>query len=312
MKYRFYLCLAVLLFPVIGWANSSALIIQGIAGSDDLEKKFTKWSTSTRDMFVQELGFAQDRVVLLSGDGARKESITKAFEQLKQKTKPEDTLLLILIGHGSFDADYKLNIPGPDLTGMEYSKLIDSLNPARAVIVSSTSSSGGMFETMAGKNRIIVAASRSGEKEDTIFYEHFLTGLKGLAADEDKDQKISIWEAFKYATAGVERFYKEKTRLLTEHAGLVAGSAPQVNGSASDQDAPALARLTTINSDRAVTASDPKLQALLNEKRAIEQEIEKLRLDKNLLPEAEYDKRLEDLVLQLARKNQAIQEQQKK
>jgi hypothetical protein len=37
-----------------------------------------------------------------------------------------------------------------------------------------------------------------------------------------------------------------------------------------------------------------------------------LRLDKNLLPEAEYDKRLESLIVELARKNQEIQEQQKK
>ena len=51
---------------------------------------------------------------------------------------------------------------------------------------------------------------------------------------------------------------------------------------------------------------------LLNERKAIEQKIESLRLDKNLLPEAEYEKRLEDFVLQLARKNQEIQEQQKK
>ena len=84
---------------------------------------------------------------------------------------------------------------GADLTGKEYSALIDSLNPGRTIIVSSTSSSGGMFETLAGKNRVLVAASRSGEKEDTVFYEHFLAGLKGVAADEDKDKKVSVWEA---------------------------------------------------------------------------------------------------------------------
>ena len=220
--------------------------------------------------------------------------------------------MLVLIGHGSFDADYKLNIMGADLTGKEYSALIDSLNPGRTIIISSTASSGGMFETLSGKNRVLIAASRSGEKEDTVFYEHFLAGLKGVAADADKDKKVSVWEAFKYATAGVERFYKEQTRLLTEHAGLSAAGAPQVAASVADQDAPVLARVTSLNADRAVTVADPKLQALLNERKAIDQKIETLRLDKNLLPEAEYEKRLEELVLELARKNQEIQEQQKK
>ena len=152
----------------------------------------------------------------------------QAFAQLKQQIKPQDNFVLILIGHGSFDTDYKLNIMGADLTGKEYSALIDSLDAGRTIIVSSTASSGGMFETLAGKNRVLIAASRSGEKEDTVFYEHFLAGLKGVAADEDKDKKVSVWEAFKYATAGVERFYKEQTRLLTEHAGLSAAGAPQV------------------------------------------------------------------------------------
>ena len=312
MKHRFYLYLIALLFPAFAWADSSALIIQGIAGSEELEKKFTKWGTDTRDILVKEMGFSADRVLLLGGDSTRKDSITKAFQQLKQQIKPDDNFLVVFLGHGSFDTDYKLNIMGADLTGTEYSQLIDSLNAGRVIIISSTPSSGGMFETMAGKNRVIVAASRSGEREDTIFYEHFLLGLKGAAADEDKDNKVSVWEAFKYATSGVERFYKEKTRLMTEHAGLSAAGAPQVAASAADQDAPVLARVTSLNAERAVTVADPRLQALLNEKKAIEQRIEDLRLDRNLLPEAEYEKRLEELILQLARKNQEIQEQQKK
>jgi hypothetical protein len=316
MKLRFYLCLVILLFPlfsVAAFADTSALIIQGVAGSDDHEKKFTKWATGTRDALVEDLGFAKDHVILLAGDGTRKAAIEEAFGQLKKQIKPQqDNFLLILIGHGSFDTDYKLNIMGADLAGKEYSALIDSLSPNRTIIVSSTASSGGLFETMAGKNRLIIAASRSGEKEDTIFYEHFLAGLKGVAADEDKDKKVSVWEAFKYATAGVERVYKEKTLLLTEHAGLSAAGGPQVASSVAEQEAPVLARVTSLSAERVVTVADPKLQALLNERKAIEQRIETLRLDKNLLPEAEYDKRLEDLILQLARKNQEIQEQQKK
>ena len=312
MKRHFYYCLVILLFPALAWADMSALIIQGVGGSEQIEKKLEKWGTSTRDVLVQDLGFAKDRVILLAGDSTRKASVEQAFAQLKQQIKKEDNFLLIFIGHGSFDTDYKLNIMGPDITGKEYGALIDSLGANRSVVVSSTASSGGMFDTMSGKNRVLVAATRSGEKEDTVFYEHFLTGLKGLAADEDKDKKVSVWEAFKYATAGVERFYKEQTRIMTEHAGLSAGGAAQVAATAAEQDAPVLARVTSLSADRAVTVSDPKLQVLLNERKSIEQEIEKHRLDKNLLSEAEYEKRLEELIVRLARKNQEIQEQQKK
>jgi len=301
-----------LLFPAIALADSSAIIIQGIGGSDEYDMKFSKWATGTQNALVQDLGFAKDHVVLLAGDGAKKESIQKAFDQMKQQVKPQDTFLLFLIGSGSYDTDYKLSIPGPDLTGTEYGKLIDSLNPARSVVVSGSDSSGALFDKISAKNRVIVASSRATEKEPAVFYEYFLQGLKGLAADEDKDKKVSIWEAFKYATAAVDRFFKEQTRIQTEHAGLGANGAAQVAANVSDQEAPVLARVTSFNADRPVIVSDPKLQTLLTEKKAIEQKVEDLRLQKNLLPEAEYDKRLEDLILELSRKNQQIQEQEKK
>ena len=62
----------------------------------------------------------------------------------------------------------------------------------------------------------------------------------------------------------------------------------------------------------AVVVADPRLQALLTERRAIEQRIENLRLQKGQLPEAEYDKQLETLVVELAAKNRQIQQQEKK
>ena len=59
---------------------------------------------------------------------------------MKQQVKPQDTFLLFLIGSGSYDSDYKLSIMGQDLTGTEYGKLIDSLNPGRSVVVSGSDS----------------------------------------------------------------------------------------------------------------------------------------------------------------------------
>jgi hypothetical protein len=99
---------------------------------------------------------------------------------------------------------------------------------------------------------------------------------------------------------------------MTEHAGLSANGAPQVAASVGDQEAPVLARVTTFNADRPVVVADAKLQALLNEKKSIEQRIEALRLDKNLLPQVEYEKQFESLMLDLARKNAQIREQEKK
>src|SRR5204862_2765666 len=145
--------------------------------------------------------------------------IQKAFLTLKQQLKPLDTFFLFFIGHGSGDdGNYKFNIFGPDYTADDYNKLLATLNVGRIVIVAGTPASGASLEKFAGKNRVVVTATRSGQEgNDIVFYDYFLEALQGTAADEDKDNKVSVWEAFKYAVGGTERFYKEEGRLVTEH-----------------------------------------------------------------------------------------------
>jgi hypothetical protein len=108
----------------------------------------------------------------------------------------------------------------------------------------------------------------------------------------------------------VERFYKEEGRLATEHPQISDNGAEKTG--ANVKDPPLLARSTSFQVDRPIIASDPKLQALLNEKKDIEQKIESLRVNKGAIPEAEYEKQLEELFVQLALKNQQISQQEKK
>jgi len=292
-------------------ADSSALILSGVPGDDEHAAKFNKWSDTTRKLLVDKFGFAPDHVILLSDKNTAKAEILKAFEKLKTQLKPSDTFFLFMIGHGSYDTDYKFNIFGPDFTGAEYNQLLNGLKVGRIVIVNGSSASGGALETMGGKNRIIITATKSGhEANEPTFYEYFLQALQNPAADEDKDGKISIWEAFKFATDADDRFYKEEGRLATEHPELSDNGAPMVDSKA--KEPPALARVITFQVDRPVTVSDPKLQAMLNERHDIEQKIEALKIDKAITPQDAYDKQMEDLLIQLATKNQEIKAQEGK
>jgi hypothetical protein len=54
------------------------------------------------------------------------------------------------------------------------------------------------------------------------------------------------------------------------------------------------------------------MQALLNQRKEIQNKIEALQLNKNSVPAAEYDKQMEDLLVQLALKNQEIKQQETK
>ena len=303
----FILFLAVPIF-----ADSSALIVRGVAGSPEHETKFDKWTEGTQKALVEKFGFSSDRVIVLSDKKSAQAEIQKAFATLKQQLKPADTFFLFFIGHGSGDDGvYKFNISGPDYTADDYNKLLSTLPVGRIVIVLGTPASGAAIEKFAGKNRVIITATRSGQEgNDIVFYDYFLEALESPAADEDKDQKISVWEAFKYAVAGTERFYKEEGRLATEH--------PQISDNGTEKtgvitkEVPLVARATSFQVDRPIVSSDPKLQVLLNQRREIEQKIEDLRINKNVIPETEYDKQMESLLVQLALKNQEIRQQEAK
>jgi len=303
--------LAILLFPILARAESSALIISGAPGDDEHLKKFAKWTEMTRFLLVGEMGFLPDRVTVLANEKATQTDIKDAFAKLKDQVKPGDSFFLFLIGHGSYDGkEYKFNNVGPDLTGTEFGKLLSTVPASRIVVVNSTLASGGATEAMAGKNRMIVSATKSGfEANDTVFYGYFLEGMQNAAADENKDRKVSVWEAFKFAVDRTDRFYKDAGRIATEHPQISDNGGPMVGV---DPLAPVMSSLTAFNVDRPVTVADSKLQALLDEQKQIQQKIEALQINKaNMLAE-DFNKQIEDLILQLALKTQQIEEQKKK
>ena len=297
------------LLPTLVLADSTALILRGVAGSEEHAEKFEKWTSGTSKALVDKFGFSADRVIVLSEKQTAQAEIQKTFATLKQQLKPLDTLFLFFIGHGSADnSQYKFNISGPDFTADDYNKLLGTLTVGRIVIIAATPSSGASLEKFGGKNRVIVTATRSGQEgNDIVFYDYFLEALQNASADEDKDQKVSVWEAFKYAVAGTERFYKQEGRLATEHPAISDNGNPTKDF---QKEPPMLARATSFVVDRPIVSSDPKLQALLNQRKEIEQKLEAHRINKESMPAEQYDKQLEDLLVQLALKNQEIRQQE--
>src|SRR5207249_9030244 len=103
-------------------------------------------------------------------------------------------------------------------------------------------------------------------------------------------------------------FDKYQSRLTTEHPQLSDDGTDTVDLKA--KEPPIIARVTTFNVDRPVTVSDPKLQALLNENKDLEQKIEALRIAKPTMSQDDFDKQMEDLAIKLATKNQEIRAQE--
>src|SRR6185295_4052804 len=208
-----------------------ALIVAGAGGEESFTKKFTSQAMQLYDAVTTRLGFDEKQVFLLtesvSGgpeEGTRAnyakataEEVKKAFASIKSAATADSLVLVILVGHGSFDNQQgKFNLVGPDLAAKDYAALVGPLPAKRVVFVNCSSSSGEFVKPLSSDGHIVITATRSGSEQNaTIFAEHFVGALTNAAADADKNGRVSVLEAFNYATKLTADWYKQKDRLAT-------------------------------------------------------------------------------------------------
>src|SRR4029077_19537631 len=81
---------------------------------------------------------------------------------------------------------------------------------------------GGSFpfmQRLAGPGRIVLTATDSAaQRFETGFSEFFLKAFDDTAADEDKNGRVSIWEAFSYASGAVRQWFEQHGQLSTERS----------------------------------------------------------------------------------------------
>lgn len=308
-----------------------ALIVAGAGGEENYTKKFTELASKLRDVLTSQMNFDPERTFLLTeaptGDPengsvsvdsktARRsnaEEVRKAFAAIQSASKSGNLVLVVLIGHGSFDGqEAKFNLPGPDLSAKDYAALLSLLSGRRIVFVNCASSSGEFIKPLSGENRIILTATRSGSEQNaTIFAEQFVGALSDQAADEDKNGRVSVLEAFNYVTKKTSDWYKQKNRLATEHALIDDNGDGTGHETAAGGDG-SLAKVVYLDSKpMAEAAGDAELARLLGEKQRLEEAVEKLKSQKASMKAEEYEAALEKLLVDLAEVNQAIKARQK-
>ena len=76
-----------------------------------------------------------------------------------------------------------------------------------------------MLPVISGPNRVVITATKSAfERNESQFARFFVDALAKDVADVDKDGRVSLLEAFRYATVETKRVYENATKLQTEHA----------------------------------------------------------------------------------------------
>ena len=296
--------------------NKFALIIAGIGGEEEYVTKFAKWSGELKSSLIDKLGFAPENVIYLTEATEPKATaaeVRKAFTTLRSNCKPDHTVFIFMIGHGSFDGkEAKFNLVGPDINANEYATMIKAL-PARQVVVINTSSASGEFvKPLTAPGHVTITATRSGQETNaTHFTEYFLKALSNKDADADQNNRISVLEAFNYTTLQLEKFYKEQNRLVTEHALLDDNGDGKGSEKAGEADG-SLSKNTYFDSlFYQLAGGDVELQKIYADKMRLEKEVEILKAKKASMKEDEYENELEKLLLQLAEINEKIKAKQK-
>jgi len=283
------------------------LVITGVPGDEEHAQQFQKWATTFIETAKKKDSVADANVTFLAERRATREGVQKAFADLAARVKPTDGVVVLLIGHGSFDGTRAaFNLPGPDLTVEEWATLVGKLPAQRVAFVNTSSSSGAFLPAMAGPGRVIVTATKTGgERNETQFPEFFVAAFGDNAADRDRNGHVSIAEAFEYAKMKVVQAFQQKGLLLTEHATMDDGGEGRLA-------ATMFLGIGRAEGTLAVDTSDPAMKKLVDEKDAIDQQIAALKLKKGAIDEAQYDAQMEKLLTDLALKTRAIRDLQAK
>jgi hypothetical protein len=300
--------------------NKFAVIISGIGGEEEYLTRFAKWTADLRGALVDRLGFAESHVIALTEKPTEHEqpctadTVRESFAKLHTLVKPENQVFIFFIGHGSYDGRLaKLLLPGPDLTSTDYAQLINSLPSRKLVIVNMASASGEFIKPLSGPGRVVITATRSGQEQNaTRFAEYFISALNNTEADTDKNGRVSVLEAFTYASKLTNGFYEQKGRLVTEHA-LLEDNGDGVGHPKAEEGDGALARTTYFDSLPLQQAGgDAELANLFSERLRLEGEVEQIKLRKPQMNEDEYDAALEKVLIELAKVGRGIRAKQRK
>jgi len=285
--------LLLLTLPACAAADLHALVAQGLGGEDRYEAQFTGQVEAIRSALGTVTG--SGNIAVFSGDEATRAAILDHLDGMAASTGSDDRVIVILVGHGSYDdIQYKFNVPGPDITGEDLAAALDAFDAGVVALVNTSSASGAIAGMLDGERRIIVLATKSGkERHATRFGEYFAAALGDERADVDKNGAVTVAEAFRYGERRVADYFERNGTLATEHATLDGELAGRVE----------LARLD----DRPAPSGDAALARLLEERDALAAEIDALRLERDSMPEEDYQAALLPKVLELARLEDAIE-----
>jgi hypothetical protein len=288
----------------------AVLVVVGAAGTSEYGEQFRQWAGRWEAAAKQAQ--AEFAAIGLDKPGEKSDRDWLVERLAALQSESTETMWLVLIGHGTFDGKTaRFNLRGPDFTAANLAGWLKDFQRPLAII-DCTSASGPFLNELSAPNRVVVTATRSGSEYNLArFGDYFSTAITDLKADLDKDDQVSLLEAFLMASSAVREFYAGEARLATEHA-LVDDNGDKL-GTPSDwfqglraaktakdgasPDGVRAAQMVLVRSQR-----EERLPAAARARRdELERDLASARQQKSQLSEDEYLALIEPILLELAR-----------
>ena len=275
-------------------AETHAVIVSGLGGSPEYTESFTDAAHVFAEA-LQTLDTDEDRIIKLD-ESATREDILAAIAQRADaiSSGASTTFVLILVGHGNADSsNWRFNVTGPDLTTDDLVAALNEVQSSRQLVVLAASASGAALQTLSQPQRVVVTATKSGGEINAVRFPTYLSdAMKATSADYDRNEILTIGEAFRFAEARTVEYYEQQRLLASEHARL-------------SSDGPADIAIALLGSLRQAQ-DDPEVAQLLDQRLVLEDEFRELTLRKPDMPLFEYYDDLEVLLIKIARLQRSI------
>lgn len=304
----------LLIAGVAAAADRHLVVVWGVPGSDEHAARQAVWVEQLVAAAAGPLGIAPERLTVLRGERAApheratRENVRAAFQRLERQAGPDDLVCLVLVGHGTFDGvDAKFNLAGPDLEAAEWAALLRPLK-ARVVVVNTASASAPFLPRLAGPRRVVITSTSSAaQRFDTVFAEFFVAAFTQPDADLDKDERVSIWEAFAFASARVKRHYEQRGQLATERALLDDdGDGVGKESGETGPDGAVASRLFLDSGPDVLRTAGPAASELLARRERLLSDLDELKRKRSFMPGDDYARELERLLVDIARLSREI------
>ena len=298
---------------------ATVLIVTGAEGEERYGRMFAAWG----EQWAEAARQAGAKLVRIgppeNTDADDRDRLRRVLEAEPKEGLAE--LWVVLIGHGTFDGRVaRFNLRGPDVEAEELNAWLAPFK-RRLAVINCTASSSPFLPALSGANRVIVTATRSGhERNFTRFGQYVAEAVSDPQADLDKDGQTSLLEAFLIASRRVNEFYTVDGQLVSEHALLddngdgLGTPADWFRGIRATRKARNDAALDGLRAHQFhLIRSEPERNMppeLRARRDQLELSIARLRETKAEVTSNEYYRRLEPILLDLARLYERVDQQQ--